>query len=191
MVKLTLPIWLLWEPIKPPPDIADPVLELEPGTWERWLCDGCSDEYIGSDAAAKCEAYMAWCDAEQKRRFEAILNDAGLANERGEQAERWRNFALSLVGRQSELLAIPDPPPPPPPQRKRAGRKNVDDAIFEAVTREWERAGRKISLAEACRRASKGSNWTERQFTLAKGRWYEANPTAERRRGRPKKTREA
>jgi hypothetical protein len=195
MVKVNLPIWLLWEPIKPPPDIVNPVLELEPGTWERWLYDGYyDDEYVNPDVVAKCEAYMDWCRAEQRRRFDAILEDedAELANDQSEQAKKWRAFALSLAQWEfPKLLAIPVEFPDPPPQRKRAGRKNVDDAIFEAVTREWERAGGRISFAEACRRASKGGTWTERQFTSAKDRWYKANPTAERRRGRPKKVREA
>jgi hypothetical protein len=184
MVKVNLPIWLLWDPIEPPSHIANPVIELEPGTWERWLCDGCDDEYVGSDAAAKCEAYMAWCGTEKKKRFDAILDDAGLANDRGEQAERWRNFALSLVGRQSELLTIPDPRPP----RKRRGRKNVDAAMIEAVNRELEKdEHRSISAAEAFRRANKDGVWTERQFKMAINRWYNANPLAERPRGRPKK----
>jgi hypothetical protein len=131
MVKLHL--WgLFLQPIEPPPDLV-----VEPDTWERWCCD---DERVSTDDGAKCEAYLAWCKAEQKRRFDDLLqyNDAELANDQSEQAQRWRDFALSLAaGTYSGLLTIPDPRPP----RKRPGKKNVDDAIIEAVSREWERAG--------------------------------------------------
>jgi hypothetical protein len=113
MVKL--PVGLFWDPIEPPPDIVSPVLELAPDTWERW----CVDEWLSPDAAAKCEAYMAWCKAEQKRRFDEILEDAELANEQGEQANKWRAFALSLADSYSKLLAIPEPHPP----RKRPARR--------------------------------------------------------------------
>jgi hypothetical protein len=181
MVKL--PVGLLWEPIEPPPHIVNPVLELEPGTWMSWCCD----EWVSPDAAAKCEAYMAWCKVEQKRRFDEILEDNGLANEQGEQAKKWKDFALSLAVNYSGLLTSPEPRPP----RRRAGKRNVDAAIFEAVAREWERTDEKISVAEAFRRANKGGTWTERQFTLAKARWYKANPQERPPRGRPKRAREA
>jgi hypothetical protein len=90
-------------PIEPPPHIVKPVLELGPVTWERWSCG----EWVSPAAAAKCATYMAWCKDEQKRRFDELLDDAGLANEQGEQAKKWKDFALSLVGSDSKMLATP------------------------------------------------------------------------------------
>jgi hypothetical protein len=177
-VAVKLPVWLLWDPIEPPPDVVRP----DPVTWERWCRD---DECVGPDDAAKCDAYMDWCSAERRKRFDAILEDAdaGLASDQSEQAKKWREFALSLADRCSEILAIPDPIPP----RKRVGRKNVDAEIFEAIGRELENANRPISEAEAFRRANKNGTWTERQFKGAITRWGRLNPLGRRRPGRPKK----
>jgi hypothetical protein len=171
-----LPVGLFWDEIEPPPDIVRP----DPFVWERWSLN----EWVYPEHVAECEAYLAWCRTEQARRFDAILEDmdSELASDQSERAKRWRDFALSSAP-YTKLLAIPGPRPP----RKRAGRRNVDLMIFEAVGRELEKANNHISVAEAFRLANKDGTWTERQFKGAMTRWYKLNPMHRQPPGRPKK----
>jgi hypothetical protein len=128
--------------------------------------------------------------AEQERRFDLFLRYEGcgqLVSDDSEAGRQWRELALRLAALHHRGLQLPKSRPP----RKRRGKPNVDEAIFEAVNRELEKADGKISMAKAFRRANKDGIWTERQFTLAKNRWHKANPSVERQRGRPKKARGA
>jgi hypothetical protein len=135
----------------------------------------------------------AWCRAVQERRFAELLmrEDAELARDQSEQAQRWRALALRLaLGNFPELHVAPPRQPRKPP-----GRKNHDRKILDAVGDEMvkaKEAGRAIIQEDAFKRAKKNNPWMQKmkwtQFRDAKQRYYKLHPEERPRPGKSRST---
>jgi hypothetical protein len=88
-----------------------------------------------------------------------------LANDGSENALKWRRLAMTLA----QMDALPGLKPPTPQFKKPPGRKNEDVRIFEAVSREHDKARRRISDAEAFRRAQENDPWMKKQSLRRRG----------------------
>jgi hypothetical protein len=165
----------LTTPMKSPKEMFEAILELGKDASDAWY----GGEDVSDNIADAYATYEAWCRDEQEKRFGILLKHMGypeLANDCSENALKWKRLAMTLA----QMNALPGLKLPTPKFKKPPGRKNEDNRIFEAVSREHEKARRRISDAEAFRRAQENDPWLKKQsmrrFEDAKARWKKRQP---------------